>query len=75
MIFSTNQTSHFSLTILKFFSETFIYSQCEDFGYIGSKKSLIILFHMYRNDEIHEEFKTLGDVVIKYVVFVHRGVS
>ena len=30
---------------------------------------------MYRNDEIHEEFKTLGDVVIKYVVFVHRGVS
>ena len=50
-------------------------SQCEDFGYIGSKKSLIILLHTYRNDEIHEEFKTLGDVVIKYVVFVHRGVS
>ena len=30
---------------------------------------------MYRNYEIHEEFKTLGDAVIKYVVFVHRGVS
>ena len=47
---------------------------CEDFGYIGSKISIILLY-MYRNDEIHEEFKTLGDVVIKYVVFVHRGVS
>ena len=74
MIFSTNQTSHFSLTILKFSVKLLFISQCEDFGYIGSKKSLIILLHMYRNDEIHEEFKTLGDV-IKYVVFVHRGVS